>query len=322
MKVIYLLATLVSIVLSLTLCALFIPLLKRLKAGQNILVYVKEHKEKQGTPTMGGLAFIVAVLLAVIIFMPHVVLARYRTSIVALVIGLSYLCIGFLDDLLKKRHKENLGFTALQKFTFQTVVAIFCGIYCLRAELTTLKVPFFKVELDLGWWIIPFALFVFLGTVNAVNLTDGLDGLAAGTSVPFFLTLGMLVLLEEGDGGLALISFCLVGSLLGYLFFNVSPARVFMGDTGSLSLGGFAASIATFSGNALFLPIVGVCFVLSVISVLAQVIYYKATHGKRVFLMAPIHHHFQKKGYSETRIAYGYFLLTLFLGGICIWIGV
>ena len=322
MNSIYLFATLVSIVLSLTLCALLIPLLKRWKAGQNILVYVKEHKGKQGTPTMGGLAFILAVLLSVIIFMPRVVLERYRTSIVTLVIGLSYLCIGFLDDLLKKRHKENLGFTPLQKFIFQTVVAIFCGIYCLRADLTKLTIPFFKVEWDLGWGIIPFVVFVFLGTVNAVNLTDGLDGLAAGTSVPFFLTLGILILLKKGDSGLALLSFCLVGALLGYLFFNVSPARVFMGDTGSLSLGGFAASIATFSGNALFLPIVGVCFVFSVISVLVQVIYYKATHGKRVFLMAPIHHHFQKRGYSETRIAYGYFLLTLFLGGICILRGV
>ena len=159
---------------------------------------------------------------------------------------------------------------------------------------------------------------MFLATVNAVNLTDGLDGLAAGSSVPFFATLGVLIALQNGSAFLSTLSFCLMGGLLGYLCFNVSPARVFMGDTGSLSLGGFAAAIALFSGNALYVAVVGAVFVLSVISVILQVIYYKASHGKRIFLMAPIHHHFQQKGFSESKIAYAYFLITLLLGLISI----
>jgi phospho-N-acetylmuramoyl-pentapeptide-transferase len=151
-----------------------------------------------------------------------------------------------------------------------------------------------------------------------VNLTDGLDGLAAGTSIPYFLTLAILILLQKGHGGVAGVSFALVGALLAYLVFNVSPAKVFMGDTGSLALGGLAASVAVFTGNMLYVAVVGFCFVISVISVIIQVIYYKVTHGKRVFLMAPIHHHFQEKGYSESRISYAYFLITLVLGALCI----
>ena len=157
-----------------------------------------------------------------------------------------------------------------------------------------------------------------MATVNAVNLTDGLDGLAAGASVPFFLFLGVFIHLEQGNAGETILSFCLVGALIAYLLFNVSPASVFMGDTGSLALGGFASALSLLSGNALYLPILVICFVFSVISVIVQVIYYKATGGKRVFLMAPVHHHFQKKGYSEARISYAYFLLTAFVGCLCL----
>jgi phospho-N-acetylmuramoyl-pentapeptide-transferase len=158
----------------------------------------------------------------------------------------------------------------------------------------------------------------FVATVNAVNLTDGLDGLAAGSCVPFFLCIGCLILLQQGETAFAVLSFSLVGSLLGYLCFNVSPASVFMGDTGSLALGGFAAAIGVFSGNALYLLVIGAVFVLSVISVIMQVIYYKVTGGKRIFLMSPIHHHFQKKGFSESKIAYAYSMVTLLLGVLCI----
>jgi phospho-N-acetylmuramoyl-pentapeptide-transferase len=153
-------------------------------------------------------------------------------------------------------------------------------------------------------------------------LTDGLDGLAAGTSVPFFLVMGILILLQNGLGGAAdsivTLCFCLSASLVAYLVFNVHPALVFMGDTGSLALGGFASSIALLTGNALYVAVLGFCFVLSVISVIIQVIYYKATGGKRVFLMAPIHHHFQEKGFSESRISYAYATVTFLLGGLCI----
>lgn len=311
---IYLLSALLSFACSLLFCFLLIPLLRKLKAGQNILSFVKEHKQKGGTPTMGGIAFITATVLVSLCFFK-----KYgRGELLCIAIGLSYMLVGLLDDYLKLRHKENLGLRAWQKLVFQTCIALFSGIYCYRAGLTKLNIPFFNTRLNLGFWIIPWSVFVFLATVNAVNLTDGLDGLASGVSVPFFAFLGVLIAIQAGIFNLSLISFCLVGALVAYLLFNASPASVFMGDTGSLALGGFASSIAVFSGNSLFIPILGLCFVFSVISVILQVIYYKATGGKRIFLMAPVHHHFQEKGYSETKISYAYFVISLLLGTLCV----
>lgn len=311
---IYLSAALVAFFLSLLFCFLLIPMLRRLKAGQNILSYVKEHKGKSGTPTMGGLAFVLSAVFAEIIFLRK----AERTAIVALTVGFAYLLVGFLDDFLKKKRKENLGLRAWQKTLFQTFAAVFASIYCLRAGLTQLNIPFTKTSVDIGAWMCPLAIFVFLATVNSVNLTDGLDGLAAGTCVPFFLTLGILISMQGRFSSLATLSFCLCGALGAYLVFNVSPASVFMGDTGSLSLGGFAACIGVFTGNALYIAIVGIMFVLSSITVILQVIYYKATGGKRIFLMAPVHHHFQEKGYSECKIAYAYAAITVVLGALCI----
>ncbi len=315
---VYLLSVLVSFVLSFMFCLVLIPILRRLKAGQNILSYVKEHEKKNGTPTMGGLAFIAAAVVAAAIFIGYVNTTILRTPILCLAVGLAYMIIGILDDYLKKRHRDNLGLRPWQKILFQASVAIFCGIYCYRADLTMLQIPFLNRALDIKGWIIPLVIFVFLATVNAVNLTDGLDGLASGVSIPFFATLGILILLQNGERSLSVISLCVVGALLAYLLFNVPPATVFMGDTGSLSLGGFAAAITAFSGNVLYLMIIGACFVVSVISVIMQVIYYKVTHGKRIFLMSPIHHHFQQKGYSESRISCAYFVVTALLGLLCI----
>ena len=310
----YLWSMLVAFLFSVVFSWVLIPILRRLKAGQNILVYVKEHKNKSGTPTMGGIAFIGAALLSAALFIK----SYNRTVVLSMVIGLAYMSIGLLDDFLKRRHKENLGLRAWQKFFFQAVVAVLVGVYCMRAELTQLYLPFLGDSIEIGWWIFPLSVFLFLATVNAVNLTDGLDGLASGVSVPFFGFLGIIILLENGGQSLAVLSFCLVGALFAYLLFNVSPAAVFMGDTGSLALGGFASALTLFSGNALYVPVLGVCFAFSVISVIIQVIYYKVTGGKRVFLMAPAHHHFQKKGYSETRIAYAYFLVTACVGCLCV----
>ena len=300
--------------LSLVFCRVLIPLLQKLKAGQNILIYVKEHEQKKGTPTMGGLAFVTAAIISAVLFIRRV----ERKAVITIVIGLSYMIIGLMDDFLKKIHKENLGLRAWQKLFFQIVVALFAGMYCYRENITSMNIPFINAVVNVRWWILPISIFVFSATVNAVNLTDGLDGLAAGSSVPFFAALGILIGLQKENQALSVICFCLVGALLGYLFFNVSPASLFMGDTGSLALGGFAASIAVFTGNALYIAVLGFVFALSVITVIIQVIYYKATKGKRIFLMAPIHHHFQEKGYSEAKIAYVYFVITLLLGVICI----
>ncbi len=310
----YVASALTAFALSCALCPLLISILRKMGAGQNILVYVKEHSKKSGTPTMGGIAFIAATIFSAAFFV-----SQAKTEIVlTIVIGLFYMIIGIMDDLLKKKRKKNLGLKAWQKLFFQILVAVFAGVYCLRAETTALYLPFSRIFVDIGSWILPLSVFVFVATVNAVNLTDGLDGLAAGVSVPFFLFMGIIIALQKGENGFSTLSFSLVGALLAYLLFNISPAAVFMGDTGSLALGGFAASIGIFTGNALYIAVIGLPFVFSVVSVVIQVVYYKATGGKRVFLMSPIHHHFQEKGYSESKISYAYFLVSCVLGAGCV----
>ena len=302
------LCLLTGFALSLALCAAEIPLLRRAGAGQNILSYVREHQKKGGTPTMGGLGFTLAAAGAALLLFEG-----DKRLFPALAVGGGYLLVGLLDDLLKKRHKENLGLRPYQKVCFQLAVALIASLYCLRAGLTEVYIPFTKETFDLSWGIVPFGVLVFVATVNGVNLTDGLDGLAGSVSAVFFLFLGALLFLQGQGGGLEVLSFCLAGALAAYLVFNVDRASVFMGDTGSLALGGFAAAVTLFSGNALVLPVLGAMFVLSVLSVIVQVISYK-TRKKRIFLMAPIHHHFQEKGASEGKIAYCYAAVTAVSG--------
>ena len=305
-------AFVVALVFSALICVVVIPVLRKVRAGQKVLTYVKEHERKSGTPTMGGIAFLLSATSVTLIFCPNI----DRTLIVALVIGVAYGLVGLLDDYLKIKRKENLGLTAKQKIAFQIIVAILASVYAMRVGLTKISLPFLKSELDVGWWIIPLSTFVFLATVNCVNLTDGLDGLASGTCVPFFLFFS--ILLFGRFEGLSVLSIALAGALIGFLIFNTYPASVFMGDTGSLALGGFASCIGVFSGNFLYIAIVGIAFVASGVSVIAQVIYFKATGGKRILKMSPLHHHFQRCGYSESKIAYGYFALTLAVGCICL----
>ena len=306
-----LICLLLSFALSLILCAAEIPLLKKLGTGQNILHYVKEHKSKGGTPTMGGLAFVLAAS-AVAVAVAGV---KDKPFLIAIAVGLGYLLVGFLDDFIKKRRGDNLGLRPYQKIIFQLSVAIIAALYCCMNGLTILRIPFTRLSFDIGWWMFPLGVFVFLATVNSVNLTDGLDGLAGSVSAVFFLALGALLIMQSAGGEMSTLCFTLTGALVAYLIFNTNRASVFMGDTGSLSLGGFAACAALFSGNALIIPIVGIMFVLSSISVILQVIYYKKT-GRRIFLMAPIHHHFQEKGYTEAKITYAYTAVTLVAGAL------
>ncbi|MGN0822637.1 MAG: phospho-N-acetylmuramoyl-pentapeptide-transferase, partial [Candidatus Gallimonas sp.] len=258
---------LLSFALSFVLCAAEIPLLRKLRTGQNILKYVKEHAGKGGTPTMGGLGFTLAA--AVVAIAAVGVSDRHFT--VALAVGGGYLLVGFLDDFLKKRRGDNLGLRPYQKIFFQTAVAALASVYCCVSGLTVLRIPFTTLSYDVGWWTFPLGLLVFLATVNSVNLTDGLDGLAGSVSAFFFLTFAVLLPMQGGDGALSSLSFTLTGALAAYLVFNVNRASVFMGDTGSLALGGFAACVALFSGNALLIPIVGIMFVVSSITVIIQV---------------------------------------------------
>lgn len=304
-----LICILASFTLSFLFCAALIPLLKKLGAGQNILSYVKEHKTKGGTPTMGGLAFILAACIVASIACGF----SNRAFAVTLAVGLGYLLVGFLDDLLKKRRRDNLGLRPYQKIIFQTGVAVLASVFCCLSGLTVLRIPYTNFSVDVGWGMLPLGVFVFLATVNSVNLTDGLDGLAGSVCAVFFFFLAALIGFQEGDGAFALLSYCLTGALLAYLVFNTNRASVFMGDTGSLSLGGFAACAALFTGNALVIPIAGITFVVSSISVMVQVIYYKKT-GKRIFLMAPVHHHFQELGYTEGKIVYAYSVVTALCG--------
>ncbi len=302
--------------LSACLCALLIPILRRAKAGQTILGYVREHSYKGGTPTMGGIAFILTGALLV----PALGLFADKRAAVALAFGAACAAVGFLDDFIKFRFKRNLGLRAYQKIAFQGAIALLAGLYCWHDGLTVLYIPFTKLSFDIGGWMIPLAAFVFVAATNCVNLTDGLDGLAASVSFWYFAALAALIFFQAGTSGVMLSRLCLVlcGSLAGYLLFNTHRASVFMGDTGSLGLGGFAAAVAVFSGNALYVAILGIMFVVSGISVILQVIYYKRTGGRRLFLMAPLHHHFQQKGYGEAKIAFAYSVITAAAGLLCL----
>lgn len=296
---------------SAALLLLILPLLRRLKAGQYILGYVKEHKDKGGTPTMGGLAFICA-----IVIVGFCTLGFNGGEVnLTLAITASFMVVGFLDDFIKIYHKKNEGLKPYQKIIFQVAIATVAALYCYFNGITKLNIPFTDISADISWRIIPLVIFIFTATVNCVNLTDGLDGLAGGTSCAYLLILG--IMLAINGTYFSVICFIGVGAVAAFLVFNVNKAAIFMGDTGSLALGGLISCVSVFSGNSLYIPIIGIMFVISGISVIVQVIYYKRTR-KRVFLMAPLHHHFQMKGYTECKITYCYFALTAFVGIICL----
>lgn len=316
---IFLLSSLISLLLSVVIGKLTLPLLRKIKIGQPILKYVEEHKEKKGTPTMGGIFFIVPCAICYLIFFG----VKKHLALVALVIGVAFMLVGFIDDFLKVHFHKNEGLKPLQKILFQSGIAVVAGIFCYYNGLTKIYIPFTKSQIDFGFFIIPIAVFIFIAIVNCVNLTDGLDGLAGSVSLVYFICITLLIslqlkfsnsymMIEEGEGFVGL-SCCLIGGLSGFLVFNINKAKVFMGDTGSLSLGGFIGAISIFSGNSFYIPIIGIMFVISGISVILQVLYYKKSK-KRIFLMAPLHHHYQQKGFSETQIAYYYSLITCIMG--------
>ncbi len=302
---------------------LTIPFLRRLKARQSILKYLKEHFDKSGTPTMGGL-FFVACIVATFFLLSS---GDRVISILSCLVFIGFAIVGFLDDFIKVKFSKNEGLTPMQKTLFLIAVAIISAIFSYRLGLNKLYIPFTKKVVDIGWWYIPLCVFVFLATTNCVNLTDGLDGLASSCSAICFLFSAILILLQTATvnvysnldefENLAYLSISCVGGLLGFLIFNTYKASVFMGDTGSLALGGLYASVMIFSGNALYIPIIGIMFVVSGISVIIQVGYYKLTK-KRVFLMAPLHHHFQHKGVSEPKIVFWYSIITLLCGLVSI----
>ncbi|MCD8309572.1 MAG: phospho-N-acetylmuramoyl-pentapeptide-transferase, partial [Clostridia bacterium] len=293
------------------LCLIIIPLLKRLKAGQYILGYVKEHKNKGGTPTMGGLAFVCSAVAMGLVFCG---LDNGEVNL-TLVITAGYALIGFLDDFLKIYRKDNLGLKPYQKIVFQVSIAAIAAVYCYINGLTLVNIPFTSYKVNIKWGIIPAVIFIFLATVNCVNLTDGLDALAGGTSAVYLFVMGTMLAVQGVN--YYLLPFVMAGSLCAFLVFNTNKASVFMGDTGSLAIGSFISCVSIFSGNALYIPLIGIVFVISGISVIAQVIYYKRTK-RRIFLMAPFHHHLQMKGYAESKISYAYAAVTAAVGLFCL----
>lgn len=299
-----------AFLLSTILCPVMIPFLKKLKFGQYIREEgPKEHMKKTGTPTMGGLVILAGSLIPSLFFLgscPNILPVLFMTA------GFGF--IGFLDDYIKVVMKRNLGLRPGQKMLLQIGVTAVFAVYLLKFMKmgTSMIVPFLKREITLptGLYVV-MLFFVVVGTVNGANLTDGLDGLAAGVTV--IIAVFFTVVSIARDGGIEPVTAAVSGSLLGFLLFNVYPARVFMGDTGSLALGGFVAAAAYMLRMPLILLIVAFVYVIEVISVIVQVGYFKLTHGKRVFKMAPIHHHFELCGWSETRIVAVFAIITALL---------
>lgn len=300
------LAGIVSLAITLAAGKLLIPALIRLKAGQSIKeVGPTWHKGKQGTPTMGGLMFIIGIGIAILILGWRGMLEGNFTHLYVYVFALVFGVIGYIDDYQKVKHHHNTGLTAPQKFLLQLAAAI--AFLCLmRYEgmlSPNLYIPFFNTHLVLPWVVyMIFAAFVIIGTVNAVNITDGIDGLSSSVTVPVAVFFAVLGSMWQGFGQLGVFAGALVGGLLGFLCYNHYPAKVFMGDTGSLFLGGAVAALAFAYDMPLILLLVGFVYLCETLSDIIQVTYFKLTHGKRIFKMAPLHHHFEMCGWKETKI--------------------
>lgn len=321
-----LLAGVCSFGIGMLLGAPVIALGNKLKVGQNILSYVGQHSSKQGTPTFGGLIFLLSSVIVSLIFGVH----RTSIGLMAMLIFVGYGIVGFLDDFIKIRLKRNEGLKAYQKIVVQSVIAAAAAYFAYTGEFVGSKVAlnFGAGYVDFGWLYLPFAAITFIAMTNAVNLTDGLDGLAGTTSSIYLLTFlcmtFVLIADAEANGavrysgelkGLAVLVVAVVGGIIAFLWFNSNKASVFMGDTGSLALGGLCAAVALFIRNPLACLIVGIMFVASCISVIVQVVVFKLK-GKRVLLMAPLHHHLELKGVNESKIVAWYGIITAVAGAL------
>ncbi|MCL1998349.1 MAG: phospho-N-acetylmuramoyl-pentapeptide-transferase [Turicibacter sp.] len=303
-------AIFIAFAISVIICPFFIPKLIKLKFGQ----YVrndgpKEHLRKAGTPTMGGIMIIISLLLTTILFMSN------SPDILAIILlTLGFALIGFWDDYTKIIKHRSMGLRAYQKMLAQIVIAIAFLLYYSQISTfsTAILVPFFPdLTLDLGIFYAPFILFVIVATANGSNFTDGIDGLGAGITA--IVTAFLLFVAWYLNSPILPITGAALGSLLGFLMFNSYPAKVFMGDTGSLALGAFVAASAVILGIPLWLLIVGLVYVIEVLSVIIQVLYFKATKGKRFFKMAPIHHSFEVSGWHETKVVAFFYIITILL---------
>ena len=305
-----LMSVIISFAISVLLGPVIIPFLRRLKVGQTVRDEgPQSHLKKNGTPTMGGILILLSVVVTSLFFVKD-----YPKIIPILYLTLGFGMVGFLDDYIKVVLKRSMGLRAWQKMALQIVVTGVFAFYLLKYTGVSLamKVPFMDgVYLDFGWMNIPILFLVVIGTVNGTNFTDGLDGLASSVTV-LVATFFTVVAIGTGSG-IEPVTCAVVGALLGFLLFNVHPASVFMGDTGSLALGGFVAAAAYMMQMPLYIVIVGFIYLVEVLSVMLQVSYFKMTGGKRIFKMAPIHHHFELCGWSETRVVTVFSIVTALL---------
>lgn len=288
---------------------LFLPVLRRIKAGQSIREEgPQSHQVKSGTPTMGGILIIAGVIITSLTSG-----ALTKDMLILVFSFFAFGVLGFLDDFVKVSMKRNLGLTAKQKLFLQILIAVAIAFYQSKVSVygTQIYVPFVNDFIDLGWFYIVFVAFVVVAMVNSVNLTDGLDGLAAGTTAIVALFLAMVGI---SFGAVAPTGFCgaMAGGCLGFLIYNKYPAKIFMGDTGSLALGGGLATAAILLNIELILPIAGGIFVMEALSVILQVVSFKTT-GKRIFKMSPLHHHFELSGWKETKVVLIFWSVTLLL---------
>ncbi|NHW37827.1 phospho-N-acetylmuramoyl-pentapeptide-transferase [Paenibacillus aceris] len=298
----------VAFVLALIMGPLFIPILRRMKFGQQIREDGPQgHLKKQGTPTMGGVIILLALALATLRFAD-----KNSDLLILLIASLGYGLVGFLDDYIKIIFKRSLGLTAKQKLFGQLLIsAIVCYLLVMQGHSTDLYIPFVEFHFNPGWLYFPLMAILMLGASNAVNFTDGLDGLLAGTSAIAFGAYTVIAM-NNTQPEAAIFSAAMVGAVLGFLVFNAHPAKVFMGDTGSLGIGGGLVAVAILTKAELLLAVVGGVFLIEILSVVIQVVSFK-TRGKRVFKMSPIHHHFELVGWSEWRVVITFWVVGLVL---------
>ena len=316
------LAMMIGFILSILIGFLLVPFLRKKKIGQTISVFLKnKHKEKDGIPTMGGLIFILSTLITIfLLFITNKI--EYTTNLfIILFVFIGYASIGFIDDFLIIKRKNNNGLTEIQKLFGQLIIAIiFFYLFMKTGHEPSMYISTLGIEIHMGWLYGAFILFVLIASSNAMNITDGLDGLAGGLSLISFLAFGLIAWNSTwiaGSGDIAVFCFIMVGSLMGFLFYNTYPAKIFMGDTGSLALGGSLASIAILTNHEITFIIIMLVFIVETLVCIIQTLSVMY-NGKKIFLMTPLHHHFEKLGWDERDIV----KLCWFFGILCAMAGV
>lgn len=311
------LSLMIGFILSIVLGLVLIPFLKKIKVKQSISIFLRnKHKEKEGTPTMGGIIFILSTILTMILLIVTKKIEYSSNLFLIMFVFVAYGILGFIDDYLIIKRRNNIGLTEIQKLFGQLVIAlVFFFIYMKAEHSSVFEIHTLNISIDLKWFFGIFILFMLVASTNAVNITDGLDGLAGGLSLIAFLAMGLITWNTTwitGNTDIAIFCFILVGSLLGFLFFNTYPAKIFMGDTGSLALGGTLAAIAILTNHELtFIIIMGV-FIIETLTSIIQMCSIMLL-GKKVFLMTPLHHHFEKLGIDERDIVKSFWVVGLIL---------